>query len=633
MADVKIQVTTFTAPASTGTKDVTIAGFGTPDAVMFIFGRGSTEDSLVANAALGYGFTDLGTTDVSLATGSLDNTGTTDTWRHWQSNKCITMRSGGGGSEDYAAAFSATATDGLTLNFTSVTGNEELITAIFFGGADLDLALGTADIQSAETSGVSVLGFEPDVVLQFTLGGGVGGSGTNGIASIGVSLNTSPVEDYSFAWVLGHGASAESPQQVIQNTTSMQQLFSGSISWTATVDTFDSDGFTLDTNVSGGDDMVYLALGFGGNSYSAGIYPTPTSTGVDSLTDPGFQPGFALVLASSSEFGIGSIEQDDDAGHIALIASDGTTTAGCGMVVDEAADPTNNASEAVGSFQVRDSAQAVENEADLDSFTANGIDFNFTTADATSRDWWYFVVEANDSGVSGTMAGTLPMPTASMAGNIEHTGTMAGTLPMPTASMAGAIEHTGTMAGTLPMPTASMAGAIEHTGTFAGTLPIPTASMAGAVTPAAGASGQAGGTIGWLPRPYIISEDYVELGPLVGVAVLLTQVTIEAQTCITMAAAGRIDATGAVAVQVAVSVNGRSTSRARVLPAAAVHVDHDAELAAVRAEQRAIAAAEMREMHEGELAALLARIELQRNTIDGLQDDIDVLTVLLGWDH
>jgi hypothetical protein len=93
---------------------------------------------------------------------------------------------------------------------------------------------------------------------------------------------------------------------------------------------------------------------------------------------------------------------------------------------------------------------------------------------------------------SGTVAGTLPSLTGTMAGAVAGgsiTGTVQGNLPALTGSTAGAVSVTGAAAGTLPALTGSMAGSVRATGTIAGSLPALTGATAGTVTVTGAVSG------------------------------------------------------------------------------------------------------------------------------------------------
>lgn len=84
--------------------------------------------------------------------------------------------------------------------------------------------------------------------------------------------------------------------------------------------------------------------------------------------------------------------------------------------------------------------------------------------------------------ITGTIATSLPTPTASASGNLTHPGTIATNLPLPDMTAAGDLDHPGTIATSLPMPTASASGDLDHPGTIATSLPVITASAAGDVT-------------------------------------------------------------------------------------------------------------------------------------------------------
>lgn len=114
---------------------------------------------------------------------------------------------------------------------------------------------------------------------------------------------------------------------------------------------------------------------------------------------------------------------------------------------------------------------------------------------AAARRKYLHIVSA-PSGTSGTIAASLPAPTALVAGTPVATGGVAATLPSPSAALAGTPVQTGAVTAQVPAPSATAAGTPVLTGTGSATLPAPSASASGTV------GGPTQGTIaGTLPAP------------------------------------------------------------------------------------------------------------------------------------
>lgn len=180
-------------------------------------------------------------------------------------------------------------------------------------------------------------------------------------------------------------------------------------------------------------------------------------------------------------------------------------------------------------------------------------------------------LETADTGPTGTMAPTLPIPTVSATGQRVETGTMAPALPLPTVASAGVARHVGSVAATIPLPTVESSGVARHQGQVATTLPIPTTSGSGTVAragviaaslliPAVAASGMAtppvsGSAAASLPIPTMTGA-----GRRVEVGSMATSLPIP-----TMSAAGAVPsvASGAMAAALplpAISATGVAQS-------------------------------------------------------------------------
>jgi hypothetical protein len=83
------------------------------------------------------------------------------------------------------------------------------------------------------------------------------------------------------------------------------------------------------------------------------------------------------------------------------------------------------------------------------------------------------------SGITGVLAATLPVPTASIPATVTDAAALAATLPVPTAALSAAVTDAGALAATLPAPTASIPATVTDAGVLAGVLPLPTAALAG----------------------------------------------------------------------------------------------------------------------------------------------------------
>jgi hypothetical protein len=82
--------------------------------------------------------------------------------------------------------------------------------------------------------------------------------------------------------------------------------------------------------------------------------------------------------------------------------------------------------------------------------------------------------------VTGALAGSLPGPTGSLAGDVIALGALAGSLPTPNGTLAGSVAATGALGSVLPALSGQLLGDLLSLGALQGVLPSLGGSLAGA---------------------------------------------------------------------------------------------------------------------------------------------------------
>jgi len=297
MADVKFRTVQFALDSTLTagqTQDVTISGFGTPKAAIFILSDVTANDTVTADQTFAIGFTD-GTRENCCAIKSTDGVTSSATFRRSTSGACILPE-----ANNLQFSFNSWITDGVRLNVDNDAPADYLCTCILIGGADVAGAyanfhndLGT----SAGTTAITGVGFEPDLVFMTGIGNTTStGSSDHTIFSFGAAHNGTGITQRStlFNSVTGQGTTSGTAR--LGNDSIAGQVFSGSLTWRGGVTAFGSDGFSVTTNSGAGADVVFfLALQFT-NSPDVALFDTsiPT-TGNYAETTPGFEPDFGLI--------------------------------------------------------------------------------------------------------------------------------------------------------------------------------------------------------------------------------------------------------------------------------------------------------------------------------------------------
>lgn len=419
--DVKIQVTRVAASTSGGTQNITISGFGTPKAAMFIIST-ATSDGLSTNSgdicSLGVGFTD-GTNDRLGVFWDTDNVSASSSSRaRHDTNECGgVFEPATSGNEDFFS-FSSWVTDGVQISWTSTPVRAYLITTILFGGSDLSVAVGDVD----QDSSVSTLSFAPDTVIFVNPNSS--SSQNSNISdtkmSYGFSFKGASTEEGCYSHNFVDTTTPSSVSTAVRN----DGAFSQGGSYVNGITTWASNGFTVGTGV-GSDRIAYLALKTGLLA-DVRIIDGPTSTGNQSYTGVGFKPQFLMVIGSDHDT-VNTIETTGTGSGFSVAVYDGTNENSYATIFGEedAANPTNvwyGAGQTIISAY-NDTGSSAVNIATVSSLDSDGYTFNYSTANATARKHLVFAISDTYNLQPGqgtlTLSGSAPAVTESANKSFE----------------------------------------------------------------------------------------------------------------------------------------------------------------------------------------------------------------------
>lgn len=292
-----VEVTRVALNTSTGNQDITISGFGTPSAAIFIYTNALTDDTVIDDAVLGVGFAGGGGENTCCIRDE-HNQGTTNTSRAHSASAVISLPAATGASEDIGASFVAWITDGVRINVDNA-GAAILVTCIFFSGTENAYA-GTKDDLGTGTGAIDITdpGFEPDLVLMTTVGDAATppSQASNAILSFGAGLNDGSATQRNVMYSSVDNNTNTTLTAYIGNDSIVGQLHNGALTWDAVIGGFDGSGFSITPNASSGSDIIhYLALKFPAGTNLALFDSNWPSAGNKNETAPGFEPAFGLV--------------------------------------------------------------------------------------------------------------------------------------------------------------------------------------------------------------------------------------------------------------------------------------------------------------------------------------------------
>lgn len=404
MADIKIAVTRFTSLNTAGDQDITISGFGTPKAVLFILSNSTANDTASFVALPSYGATD-GTNQWAAVGINRNARASTDNRRVFLTDRCIShpLETGLLLIEAY---FNSWITDGIRITWSNAIYSE-LITAVFFGGADLNVkvdSISLGNTTSAQT--YSSMGFNADIVF-----------------ACGVSATTSRgvLDDY----ILWHGLikndggsitqvcqcqaeddnladSAPVARMMNDKFGAKLNVSDGSVAHEYSASNFTSSGFDFTTSSAAGNEYFHiLGLSLGGAESSVGVYNPPT-TATTSTISSSFTPQFCLIGLNACA-SVDTAEQDGEAGPYGLSALDATNQYSSIVTIADASATTNTKSRSTDKAVklINHDNTATLDEASLSSFNSSGTNLSFSTASGSTRQWIYLMIEEATAGGGG----------------------------------------------------------------------------------------------------------------------------------------------------------------------------------------------------------------------------------------
>jgi len=384
MADVKVEVTrvSLSTAAALNTQDITISGFGTPKAAMFIFSEGVTDDTIASGLLLGIGWTD-GTREFAISGRSQDAVGTSNTSSVIQTNRVISLCDYAGTAETGGFSFDSWITDGVRLHIDNDMPSAFLCTCILFGGSDITNVYCDIHDNMSITTDITAPGFEPDLVFMSNYIGWT-------------PPKTLPVNLLAFGCGINDGLDTQRVMlfgsmdnfvrgdvyNYIGNDSISGEVTNGGLNWDAVIGSYDANGFSVVPNDDpGSDNLFYLCFKFA-NSPMLELFDMAWPTSGD-YTETGlpYSPNFGLIASvlgpASRNVPAGTGEKSS----ITLSAFDATGIYSTSVTEDDDADPTVTKSVSNDELKLLDSPGASY------STVASGYSLN--------SDGWTFTLSTN----------------------------------------------------------------------------------------------------------------------------------------------------------------------------------------------------------------------------------------------
>lgn len=402
--------------SSGGTLDFIDAELGlTPNAAYFLVFNAASAFGDVAspNMRFGIGATD-GTREWSVAVSDVDNLSvSSNTSRFLGSTSCATRISGS--SVNGQLGFNSFIENGVRCDVDDAAADDQTyVIAIMFNAVNAYAGLtdvGTVNVATDVTA--PGFGDTTDKVMAFFADNGAtvaSGFTAHGILGFGMAANlTAGVAQAGLGWHSTSSAATSAVNGKLITDGVGMQMFNGAFNWSVEISDFDSSGFTQTARdgSGGSDDLCYLLLEFE-NDVWVGQYDAPTTTGDDDLTDMGWPCALVIEVMTMHDT-VDSFETGALGGAfglavytphrqycIALATEDGQTTTDTQTIMDSQA------------IRLTSDAGVATFAGAFTGNLSNGVQRNFSDADATARKWFGMALRAPSSssgGASGNMRG------------------------------------------------------------------------------------------------------------------------------------------------------------------------------------------------------------------------------------
>lgn len=397
----KMATVSATAKTSTGTQDITISGFGTPVAAIVVLGVTTLDGTATAHLNWSIGFTDGTGGGSGKYLNNEDNVADSDTASDPTSGLIQIDAPGDSGTNIIYADFNAWVTDGIQIDWQTVTGDGERLFVVLFGG-DIEAKRESTDkasMAASESWDITSIGFQSDLVFF--------------LFEATDYLHTTAMEtSFGAAWDSGSGIVNRSwqhwhddgiarggPELSFSESDCIHEAQGSDAELEAS--DFDSNGFTLTNGLGsweGARWVTWLALRApSGESFYLDTYTNPTSSGNDAVTAPGFVPQ-CVLMATTTAKAVGQ-ETDADAASCGVSAFDGTREYSIvGTAEDNEATMNTQTYFASTAMSIVLEDGTVDEEASFVSFDVNGFTLNWPGAPGDARKHWYLALEEEISG-------------------------------------------------------------------------------------------------------------------------------------------------------------------------------------------------------------------------------------------
>lgn len=399
---------TITLATSGSSQAFTGVGFQ-PEAVIFWFANQDAAGSFSDGCSMGVGFAAGASSEFAVCSTHPDNQATMATNRNLTSASCLIGRLPNGTGADFEADLASFDADGFTLNVTNLPAAQVIIHYLALAG---DITGAKAGTFTANTStgnqAVTGVGFQPELVLFLhARATALPTAATHFFLGVGAMDSAG---DQASSFVMSENGAAAANVCVIQQTNTAIVAPTGGMAIDCEGDyvSMDSDGFTVNWTNAPASAWVIGYLALAGGDYHVYNDLQRTSTGTEAYTGAGFEPA-AMLAFSVNDTADGAI--DTNLFKLTVGGTDGASEGYAWGGVTDNSDPSDTQQKTATDKTIAfcTVGSTTDAEADLQSFDNDGFTLDWTTADATAREFWGILFGPAAAAPSGPPKGTLAL--------------------------------------------------------------------------------------------------------------------------------------------------------------------------------------------------------------------------------
>jgi len=395
---ISVKTNNLTGPASTGNSSSTDPGFQPKG--LLIWNGVQTATGASSDAQFSIGVASSTTTENSGGYNSNDASASSDVVRIFSTTDVIRNTTAGATTLNLVATLTSFDATGFTLNWGTLATTSPLYNYLALGGADIT-NVNTGNFAANTSTGnqsVTGVGFQPNVIILFA-NLNTTSTQTNNNSCFGIGVATSSTERWAIAVGMQNGQATMNNRRAFYDNVCFMHPAAGSNNVEATADfvSMDTDGFTINwTDAPGQADLIgYMAIR--GGQWKAGVDTQKTSTGTKATTGIGFTPS-GVLFGSVCDTNNNTIV---DNARFMVGCTDGTrnTTVWTGdsdNVPDSIANTITSSTKClVMATEAVSASPTTQAEANISTLDSDGFTLDWTTADATARDFGYLAFGSN----------------------------------------------------------------------------------------------------------------------------------------------------------------------------------------------------------------------------------------------